>query len=564
MQDTVRSPHVRVPDRFLLRQVLVTLSAVLLAEGAAVAIISVFPATSTWRLRWLIAPGVALITGLLLGAWANHYLEDRLDRLLEISQAWLRGTLSLRIADRRGDTLGQLAEHLDVLAEHLAQDEQDLARLREQNTRLTDQVRALAVDEERERLARELHDGVKQHLFSLAMTASALRTRLDAEPSAPEEIAEMVREVETTAKTVQRMLTRLIEDLRPASLQDQGLAAALNDYTLLFGAREHILAYLDVQGNDTLLPSAVAEALYRVAQEGLHNVARHAQATRVDVSLRCLPEQVVLVIRDNGVGFDTSQAHHGLGLGNMQDRIVAVGGRLKIDSRIGSGTRVRAEVRLTEPRGLRADLSQSDRGQPRPMIENWAWLGQRLTIPVGQTWPWLPADQVHLREDMVETDRGPIVAGQSDGAFGLRTGCVLRDQRGAALIRIRRHRWGYGWKSEGARWALRYIRGPRGTMRMVLMRNGQPLAAMQQQGRLMSTWSEIVYDGRGYSLLCASELSGGCVLRDGAGEPVLTIREGDQPQVTLHRPVALALLTMVVVRVMDELAPVAGSTTKAR
>ena len=91
-------------------------------------------------------------------------------------------------------------------------------------------------------------------------------------------------EIVNAAQSAQRETTRLIEDLRPGSLEEQGLAAALNDYTLLFGAQEHLLVYLDVQCNDKTLPPAAAEALYRVAQESLHNVARHAHATRVDVA----------------------------------------------------------------------------------------------------------------------------------------------------------------------------------------------------------------------------------------------------------------------------------------
>jgi regulator of protease activity HflC (stomatin/prohibitin superfamily) len=93
-----------------------------------------------------------------------------------------------------------------------------------------------------------------------------------------------------------------------------------------------------VQGNDALLPPSVAEALCRVTQEALHNVARHARATRADVNLRCLPEQVMLTVRDNGVGFDTGQARRGLGLANMQERVMSVGGRLAVESQPGAGT----------------------------------------------------------------------------------------------------------------------------------------------------------------------------------------------------------------------------------
>ena len=290
MQSNASPSRMSLRHKLILAHGAVTLGAILVAEMIALGVMALITGrppvaeSSGWATTILVM-AIAALTGLLLGAWASRRLARRVQRALDISRAWLRGNLSLRIADPSGDDLGLLSEQLDLLAEHLEQDEQDLDTLRERNARLTDQVRALTVVEERNRLARELHDSVKQHLFSLAMTASGIRARFDTLPDVPDDLAEMVREVETTAQTAQREMTRLIEDLRPTPLREQGLAAALDDYTLLFGAREHLLIYLEMQGNDALLPAAVAEALYRVAQEALHNVARHARATRVDVHL---------------------------------------------------------------------------------------------------------------------------------------------------------------------------------------------------------------------------------------------------------------------------------------
>ncbi|HUV90284.1 MAG TPA: histidine kinase, partial [Anaerolineae bacterium] len=393
-------PRIELLHKLTLAHAAVTLAAVLLAEGIALGITillthePVLP-QSLRNAHVLLVALVAALVGALLGAWASRSVTRRLRYALETAQAWLRGNLSPRIADPTPDDLGELAGRLDLLAGHLEQDEQDLDELQERNARLTDQVRALAVVEERNRLARELHNSVKQHLFSLAMTAGGIRTRFDALQDVPADLAEMVREVETTAQAAQREMTRLIEDLRPGSLQEQGLVAALNDYTLLFGAQEHLLIYLDVQGNDALLPPPVAEALYRVAQEALHNVARHARATRVDVHLRCVPEQVALTVGDNGTGFDAAQSQRGLGLANMQERMLAIGGRLTVESQVGIGTTVLAEAGLTRPLGAQMEIARLDRDRPSPTIENWAWLGRKLVIPVGQVWPWLPADQVH-------------------------------------------------------------------------------------------------------------------------------------------------------------------------
>jgi signal transduction histidine kinase len=506
-----------------------------------------------------LAAGGAALAGL-LSAWAGRSVTRRLGRAREISRAWLYGNLSLRIADPVHDDVGLLAAQLDLLAEHLEQDERDLAALRERNARLTDQVRALTVVEERNRLARELHDSVKQSLFSLTMTASGIRARLDALPHAPDDLAEMVREVEASAQSAQREMTRLIEDLRSKTLQEQGLAATLNDYTLLCGAREHLLVYLDVQGNDALLPPSVAEALYRVAQEALHNVTRHARATRADVNLRCLPEQVMLTIRDNGVGFDTGQAQRGLGLANMQERVMSVGGRLVVESQPGAGTTVLVQVGLT-PRGvLRTEIAAQGGLRPNPGIENWAWLGQRLVIPVGQTWPWLPADQVHLRRPLVEADEKVLLLKRRAGLLGLRRVYVLQpSQCRTPLVRVSRGRSGYEWKIEDAAWTLRHVRGLNG--RMVLQRKGQPLAAMQYQGRQLNTWSEIVYDGRGYRLSYVQDMPCHCILVDETGAELLLAQGDGLPRVTLRRALPLPLLVMVALRIVDEMSVKIDSKT---
>jgi signal transduction histidine kinase len=570
------TPRLNLHHKLTLAHVIVTLAAVLLAEGMALGAVTVVThqpifTRSVWSLHVALVTVGAAAAGLLLGAWASRRVTQRLDRALKVSRAWLRGNLSLRIADPLADDVGLLAEQLDLLAGHLEQDEQDLDELRERNMRLTDQVRALAVVEERNRLARELHDSVKQHLFSLAMTASAIRARFDALPDVPPELVEMVREIETAAQIAQRETTRLIEDLRPGTLQEQGLAAALNDYTLLCGAREHILIYLEVQGNDKVLPPSLAEALYRVAQEALHNVARHAQATRADVHLRCLPMQATLTIYDNGIGFDTERAtsavvpHRGLGLANMQERMMVVGGRLTIESQPGSGTTVTAEVVLPHPLpadaafDTRSEIRRQERNRPNPTIENWAWLGQRLVIPVGQTWPWLPADRVHLRKPLIEPGAESLTIKKETGFLGLKRDYMLhvlyvseRDQRRLPLVRVNRSRSGYEWEAEGASWALRRVQGLSG--RMVLMRNGQPLAAMQYQGRLLDTWNEIIYDGRGYRLSRVKDgaRSGARVLVDEVGEEYLFVDGGRAPQVELCRALPLPLLVMVAMRVLDE------------
>ncbi len=501
--------------------------------------------------RWLFGVLVSLtvfIVILVSYTFSRSFIR-RLEYILEVTRAWLRGNLSNRIDDPVADDLGVLADKLDQLAGQLEEDEQDLNRLSQSNTRLTDQVRALAVVEERNRLARELHDSVKQHLFSLAMTASAIQSRFNALDNIPDDLCEMADEIVNASQSAQRETTRLIEDLRPGSLEEQGLAAALNDYTLLFGAQEHIIVYLDVRCNDKELPPPVAEALYRVAQESLHNVARHAHATRVDVDLQCVNQRVTLSIEDNGVGFDTTRVRQGLGGSNMQERLLDIGGRLVIESQQRIGTTVKAEVHLSAQ--AEPNIQNLDSNQNRANVRQWLWLGQKLVIPVGQTWPWLPEDEErHLYEPKIMPGSSPLAIRKERRFLAIRTLYTLRSgQQRYPICKIYRERSGYTWDLNAATWDLQHIRGLYG--RSVLMRNGQPLAAQQYQGRQMHTWTEIVYRTQIYNLVYDGRNKEDYILKDSQEHKYVSI---DKSKMTLsiHQPVPLPLLVMTVSRFLDE------------
>jgi len=508
--------------------------------GAATLLISL------WQ-PW-VAAAVCLLASVTLG-WLG---SRRLQRTLEITQAWARGHLGLRIADPTADDFGLLTAQLDVLAAHLKEDEEDLEALREHNARLTDQVRALAVVEERNRLARELHDSVKQHLFSLALTASAIRARSQKAGALPADVAEMLDEIERAAQAAQRETTRLIEDLRPGSLGEVGLIRALNDYSLLFGAQEHLLVYLDVEGSDHDLPLQVAEVLYRVVQEALHNVARHANATRVDITLHCLPASVLLRVTDNGVGFDTSTPQSGLGLASMTERLMSVGGRLTVDSDLGRGTIVTAEVNLPERHGAILAGVGAPQYHPDISLENWAWLGQRLVIPVGQTWPWVPADQRNLRRPLVDPLDGPFGANKSHKLLGLRSSWQLRSAiSGVPLVEIYSTVNGYSWEMEGAPWELRRMRGQQG--RAILTFKRQAVAAMQYQGRQIHSWTEVNFDDHGYSLVPERETPDRWTLYDEGGATLAELQgSGNDLSLTLRQALPLPLLAMIVARMLDE------------
>jgi PAS domain S-box-containing protein len=206
-----------------------------------------------------------------------------------------------------------------------------------QNAQLYEQAQQAAAVEERQRLARELHDAVTQTLFSSSLIAEVLPRLLERDPSEARQRLEELRQL--TRGALAEMRTLLLE-LRPAALIEVPLADLLRQLCDAFTGRSRVPALLSVQGH-TQLPSDVQVALYRIAQEALNNVAKHARARQVEVLLRCSPERVALTVRDDGSGFDLLDvtADH-LGLRIMRERAAAVGAQLDIESRSGHGTRV--------------------------------------------------------------------------------------------------------------------------------------------------------------------------------------------------------------------------------
>jgi signal transduction histidine kinase len=207
----------------------------------------------------------------------------------------------------------------------------------------TAQVEALAVVEERNRLARDLHDSVTQALYGLTLSAEAARRQIAAGQvdSADREL----RDLAATAQHALQEMRLLIFELRPPVLEEEGLAAALQARLQAVEGRVGVATTLAVEG-DGALPPAVEAEFDRISQEALNNALKHARAHRIAVDLHQDELAVTLEIADDGIGFDPDAARTrgGLGLRGMAERAARVGGRLVVDSRPGQGTRVRVVV----------------------------------------------------------------------------------------------------------------------------------------------------------------------------------------------------------------------------
>jgi signal transduction histidine kinase len=213
----------------------------------------------------------------------------------------------------------------------------DQASIAIENARLYVQAQQLAATEERQRLARELHDSVSQALYGIALGARTARKLLDRDPPAAVEPVEYILSLAEAGLAEMRAL---IFELRPESLESEGLNAAVRKQVEAVRARHGLrVDFLPCEEPD--VPLAVKEAAYRIAQESLTNVIKHSQATHVQVTLASTPAGLKLEVVDNGAGFDTAADYPGhLGLWSMRERAAKAGGRLEINSRPGVGTRL--------------------------------------------------------------------------------------------------------------------------------------------------------------------------------------------------------------------------------
>jgi len=199
----------------------------------------------------------------------------------------------------------------------------------------------LAATEERNRLARDLHDSVTQTLFSISMMSQALPTLIERNPARALERAGRMAEMARGALAEMRML---ILELRPAALQEMGLVMALERYVTGFGSREGLQTTFCVEGLQRRLPHDQEEAIFRIAQEALNNVARHAQANSVEVVLEFEPSAVRLSVCDDGIGMPVNLGSGGFGMISMRERAEQLGGSLLVNNPTAGGCRVAARL----------------------------------------------------------------------------------------------------------------------------------------------------------------------------------------------------------------------------
>lgn len=219
----------------------------------------------------------------------------------------------------------------------------DLIAVAVQNARLYQQAKELAALEERTRLARELHDSVSQSLYGISLGVQTAMEMLDRDPRVIRESLDYILALTRTSLTEMRSL---IHELRPESLKYEGLNAALQRYGESLHAHYGLEVHFELDPEPPL-PVQIRGSLYRAAREAMHNVVKHAHATRLEIGLRVMADALLLTVSDNGVGFDTGGTFPGhFGLHSMTERMETINGTMEIDSAPSEGTTITLRLPL--------------------------------------------------------------------------------------------------------------------------------------------------------------------------------------------------------------------------
>jgi len=273
--------------------------------------------------------------------WYFFQLRKHEEELQRLNEA-----LDRRVQIRTRE-LASVNESLVAEVAERMQTEQSLESSREELQKLASRLLRVQ-EEERRRISRDLHDDINQRLALLAMEIEAVERQLS---SSPVHVGRAVRAIQDRVTELSEDVRHLAYQFHPSILDDLGLTIALQRLVDDFMARSNVRGSFGHKNIPEFVPQEIATCLYRVAQESLNNVARHAEASRVDVELTRSRSGLTVTITDDGVGFapePSRNGRQGLGLLSMKERVALVQGALKIDSAVGKGTRVQVVVPVLE------------------------------------------------------------------------------------------------------------------------------------------------------------------------------------------------------------------------
>jgi signal transduction histidine kinase len=331
-----------------------------------------FAPAQTLGATFLIAGLVSIVLVFFLSLGMARSLVNPVRRLKTAAQIISRGNLDEPVPSLGSDEIGELSRSFDVMRLELRKSVNEISewnrQLEERIEERTRQLQAsyreieakdamrtqllqkvlMAQEEERKRVARELHDETTQSILGISMRLEAAAALPDA---AVGKIKALVSDVRNLAVTTLDSVHKVIFDLRPSVLDDLGLISAIRWYAKNRLEPRGVKARVEVSGDERPLPPQIEITLFRVAQEAMTNIARHADARHVVITVEFLAGRVAFEVEDDGRGFDPAvRAEHpsglGVGLMGMRERVELLGGTFDLESQPRGGTRIRAEVPL--------------------------------------------------------------------------------------------------------------------------------------------------------------------------------------------------------------------------
>jgi signal transduction histidine kinase len=314
--------------------------------------------------RILVLTVVGFLTTLAVAWITTRRVVKPTQQLTAVAQHMARGDLEHPIHVTARDEVGQLAQSLESMRQQLRSAYQQLEdtnktlelQVRERTARLGELLTKIisAQEEERARLARELHDETAQTLGALAIAMDRARDSLDA--AQQPEVAVRLQEARALAASLLEEIRRLILDLRPMALDDFGLAPAIRWYAETHLEEAGVAASVEVDQPSKRLPKHLEVSLFRMVQEAVNNIVRHADARHARIGLAFQDSVATVRVSDDGRGFEADAVlglavpARSFGLLGMQERVRLLNGQISIHSRPGEGTVIAIEIPIEEPR----------------------------------------------------------------------------------------------------------------------------------------------------------------------------------------------------------------------
>ncbi|MEI7025130.1 sensor histidine kinase [Paenibacillus sp. y28] len=296
----------------------------------------------------LLLIGLALAFGAAYGFLYSSRIKRRLEELHDRMLLLEKGSLPRQAPPLGDDEIGRLSEQLGRIQVKWEEQVGSLQRLSTSNAELAEKARVSAIVEERQRLARELHDAVSQQLFAISMTATAVGRTLEKDFDKAKRQIELIEEMSSVAQSEMRAL---LLHLRPVHLEGKRLSQGLGE--LLQELQVKVPFEISWEMDETIrLPKGIEDHLFRIVQESLSNALRHSKADKIELRLQHPEDSVRLTIRDNGVGFDLEEKKHtSYGLVSMQERVNEIGGTIQMITAPGKGTRIEIRVPIVPEGG---------------------------------------------------------------------------------------------------------------------------------------------------------------------------------------------------------------------